>query len=265
MLSLKLWRLAIQDFVQGIARPHIWAMLGWQEIRQRYRRSTLGPLWLTLSTAALIAGIGPLYGRLFSQDLAQYFPYLATSLVIWMFFANLINESCLSFISAEGYIRQTKLPFSVHVLRMIWKNLIIFAHNLIIVLIVLAWFRPGTGAYLWLAPVGLLLVAINAIWLGIFLGTLCARFRDIPQIVASIVQITFFLTPVIWQEGMLGRHAPLVELNPFYHFLEILRGPLLGQLPRATTWIAVLAITALGFSTTLLFFSRFRSRIAYWV
>ena len=121
--------LAIKDFKDGVVGVHIWSTLGWQEIRLRYRRSLLGPFWLTLSTGALIAGMGPLYGKLFGQSLATYFPYLAISFITWTLIASLINECSNAFIAAEGYIKQIKLPLTLHILRVVWKNVLVFAHK----------------------------------------------------------------------------------------------------------------------------------------
>jgi len=257
--------LAVKDFKDGVSSIYVWPMLGWLEIKQRYRRSVLGPFWLTISTGALIGGMGPLYGRLLGQDVSGYLLYLSIGFVVWFFIANLLNEACNVFISAEGFIKQVRLPLTVHVLRMVWKNLIIFAHNVLIVFAVLLFFRPPVGWNWLLVPVGLFFIAINGVWIGLFLGTLCARFRDVPQIVSSLVQVVFFLTPVIWQAEMLGRNQWAATWNPFYHFLEVVRAPLVVGTTNWFSWAAVLCITLLGYTVTLPLFARFRARIAYWV
>ena len=240
-------------------------MLGWLEIKQRYRRSVLGPFWLTISTGAMIAVIGLVYSRLFGQEISGYFSYLAIGWVVWMFMAGLMNDACTTFISGEGYIKQIKLPLTIHVLRMVWKNLLILAHNFVIVIIVMLFFRPDLDWHLVLFPLGLLVIAVNGVWLGVFLGLICARFRDIPNIVASLVQVVFFLTPVLWKPDMLGAHSWVATWNPLYHFLEIVRGPLLGASPSSLSWMAALFMTSAGLVIMLVFFSRFRARIAYWV
>jgi ABC-2 type transport system permease protein/lipopolysaccharide transport system permease protein len=171
----------------------------------------------------------------------------------------------VAFVSAEVFIQQIKLPLTVHVLRVVGRNVIIFAHHLTIVLLVLAWFRPGYITAFLLFPLGVLILAINGVWLGILLGMVCARFRDIPPLVASLVQIGFFLTPVMWKAEMLGRHRWVADFNPFFHLLEIVRTPLLGQFPSVQTWTAVALITCFGTLGTFMFFSAFRARIAYWV
>jgi ABC-2 type transport system permease protein/lipopolysaccharide transport system permease protein len=257
--------LALKDIRDGVCSFNIWGMLGWLEIKQIYRRSTLGPMWLTISTSVLILGMGLLYGRLFNQDLSSYFPYLAVSIVLWSFISGLIIESCNSYITAEGFIKELKLPYTVHVLRVVWRLLIVLAHNFVIVVLVLGYFRPPWGWELLLAPVAMLLIAINGLWLGILMGLLSARFRDIPLIVTSVVQIAFFLTPIFWKPSMLGGYRWIADLNPLFIFLEIVRAPLLGEPVRGYLWVAAFVVTVVGFSVTLLLFSRYRARIAYWV
>jgi len=258
---VRAWR----DIAEGIAQFQIWAALAWQEVRQRYRRSMLGPFWLTISTGAMLLAMGPLYGNLLGQDIATYFPYLAVGFVVWLFLAALTNESCFAFTAAEGYIKNVKLPLTVHVMRVIWRNIIVFAHNLVIIVVVIVFTAPPASWHLLEVPLGILLISANAVWVGLFLGLLCARFRDIPQIVASLVQVTFFLTPILWQAGMLGKNVWAAQINPYFHFIEIVRQPILGSSAGAESWLIVIAITVLGSCGTLLFFARFRARLAYWV
>lgn len=257
--------LALRDLRDGVLSTHVWPMLGWLEIQRRYRRSVLGPLWLTISTAAMVGAMGPLYGKLFGQELSVYFPYLATSMVVWMLLSALIVDSCNTFISMDGMIKDVRLPFTVYVLSVVWRNLLIFLHNLIVVLIVVSMFGKGLGWGSLQALIGLAFVALNGIWFGLLLGLLCARFRDIPQIVISLMQIAMFLTPVMWPAGMLGQHEWAVTWNPLFHFLQVVRNPLLGNAVELLNWMAVCGITVGGFAVTLLVFARYRRRIAYWL
>jgi ABC-type polysaccharide/polyol phosphate export permease len=258
-------QLALTDLRQGIAAIHIWPMLGWQEVRQRYRRSVLGPFWLTISTGVLVGAMGPLYGRLFDLDIRTYFPYLGVSYVLWAWIATAINEACNGFIGAESYIKQVKLPLSVHMLRVAWKNLVVFFHNLLVIALVMLYARPALDATVLLVPFGVVALAVNTFVYGMMLGMVCARFRDVPLIIANLVQVAFFLTPVLWKPGMLGRHAWAVEINPFFHFMEVIRAPLLGEPTPVSSWIAVALITAVGVALMVAVFARFRARIAYWV
>ena len=256
---------AIRDIREGLLSVHIWPALGWQEIRHRYRRSMLGPFWLTISIGVLIGGMGPLYSRLLGQDVAEYFPHLAVSFITWMLLANLINELCTAFTSAEGLIKQTRMPLTIHVLRVVWKNLLIYFHHAVILLVVLIVYpRPLTWALL-LVPLAVLAIAINAIWFGLLLGMLCARFRDIPLVIQSVVQVMFFLTPVLWRPQSLGRYVWAADLNPLHHLLEIVRAPLVDGTPRASSWAVVIGMALVGFAVVIPLFAHLRRRVAYWV
>lgn len=257
--------LALKDLKEGISSVHVWLMLGWQEIRQRYRRSVIGPFWLTISTGAMIGGMGPLYGRLFGQDLGAYFPYLAASFIVWLLISNMINDCSNAFIAAEGFIKQIKMPLTVHILRVIWKNLLIFGHNMVIVVLVFLFFPPEPGWHLLQFPMAILMIAVNALWFGILVGLLCARFRDIPLIIFSMVQVGFFLTPVMWKAEMLGSNIWFAYINPLYHFIEIARAPLVAGGANPISWIAVSLITVVGYAVMIVVFARYRARIAYWV
>ena len=256
--------LALQDVVEGACAFRLWGMLGWQDIRQRYRRSTLGPFWLTISMGALVGGLGVLYAGLFRMDVADYLPFVAAGLIIWGLLSGLITEGCAAFIGAEGIIKQVNLPLSVHVYRVVWRNLIVFAHNVAIYVAAAVIFsiQPGWTGLLVLP--GLALLCLNGVWMGLLLGLVSARFRDVPQIVASVVQVAFFLTPIIWKPELLPDRAFVLDLNPFFHLVELVRAPSLGQAPGLVSWLAAAGITLGGWLVTLLMYRRYRWRIAYW-
>ena len=259
-------KLAIKDIYEGTFTTHLWLHLSWMDIKQRYRRSTLGPFWITASMGIMIIAIGPLYGRLLNNLSGSYIQYLSISLVIWNLISTQITESCSAFILSEDLIKQVRLPLTIHLNRVLSRNIIIFAHNFVIVLIILYFFPPQKLIPLLLFPLALLLVIINLSWISLMLSTVSTRFRDTPLAAASIMQLFFFLTPVIWMRKSLPANADMiVDYNIFYHFIEIIRSPLLGLYPSTLTW-AVTSITAfIGWILAFIFFSRFRSRVAYWV
>ena len=257
--------LALQDIIGGARAFRLWGMLGWQDIRLRYRRSTLGPFWLTISMGALVGGLGLLYAGLFKMDVADYLPFVAAGLILWGLLSCVINEGCTVFIDAEDVIKQANLPLSVHVYRVAWRNLIIFAHNIVVYIVAAVLFsiQPGWPGLLFLP--GFVLLCLNGVWIGLLLGLVSTRFRDVPQIVASIMQIAFFLTPIIWKPELMPDRAYLLNLNPFFHLLELVRAPALGQTPALVSWLAVLGITLGGWLVTVLMYRLYRWRIAYWI
>lgn len=257
--------MAIEDIQKSLSSYQLWVALGWQDIKQRYRRSALGPFWITLSLGVTVVVMGILYAKLFNQNIHFYLPYLATGMVIWSLISTMINESSTVFIHAEGIIKQIPLPFGIHVMRMIWRNVIIFFHNMLVVLGVLLFFGVNPGWDIFLFPIVILLIAINGYWLGLLLGILGTRFRDIVQIVASIVQILFFITPVMWIPSNIKNKIWIVDCNPLYHLFNIARNGLLGGEIPWKSWVVVLLMTLLGWALAFRMLVRYRSRIAYWL
>jgi lipopolysaccharide transport system permease protein len=256
---------AVEDLVTGLRRWRLPVALAWLDLRNRYRGSVLGPFWMTLSTGAMVLGLGLLYASLFKQPFEKFLPFVAVSLIIWNMIAQTVTDACTSLTSAEGIIRQMPLPYSVHVLRCVFRNALIAAHNLPLILIVFVacglW--PGTEAFG--AIPGLLVLALNAFFAALLLGMLCARFRDIGPIVASVMQLGFFLTPVIWEPRLLQGSGDWLLLNPFYPMMEIVRGPLIEGGASLGVWLAAIAYTVVAGAVALAFFVRFRGRIAFWV
>ena len=257
--------LAALDLVQGARARYLWGRLGWQDIRRLYRRSVLGPFWLTISMGLLVAALGTLYGALWKVELADYAPFLALGFVVWTLISGVITDGCNAFINAEGIIKHVGLPFSVHVYRLLWRNLLVLCHNAVVFVIVAAIFGAWPSWAGLLAVPGLALLLLNGIWAGLLLGVISARFRDVPPIVASIVRILFFVTPIIWMPELMPERAFVLDFNPFFHLVEVVRAPLLGKLPGLVSWLAVLGITLGGWIVAFEFFRRYRRRIAYWV
>ena len=256
---------AFRDLAEGAARYPLWSTLALLDIRQRYRRSAIGPFWITISMGAMIAGLGFLYAGLFQQRTESYLPYLAAGLVVWGLISALVVDSCATFIASEGSIKQIKAPLSVYVYRVVWRNLIVFAHYVwIYVILVLAYGVP-VGVVTFLALPGMLILVLNGVWVAMLLGLLCARFRDVPQLVANLIQVVFFITPIMWGAEQLSERMVLADFNPIYHLISIVRAPLLGQAPTTTNWLVSLGVTVAGSALAFALFARYRWRIAYWV
>jgi len=256
---------AARDLWEGLLKYWLWGAMALQDIRLRYRGSLLGPFWLTFNTIILIAMMGLLYPHLFHTSAHDYLPYLTIGMVVWQFIQTMINESGQTFWIAQNVILQTPLPFSVFVYRTVARNFLILAHNVVIVPIVFVLMQVPVGvSALWVIP-GFALLALNGVWIGLFFGMLCARFRDISPILANMVQVLFFVTPVFWDPAALGKWQAFVALNPLFDAVEVIRAPLLGRSPEALVWIVLLAVTAIGSIGTFTAFARFRARIAYWV
>jgi ABC-2 type transport system permease protein/lipopolysaccharide transport system permease protein len=258
-------REAVTDLAEGLRQWELWSTLGWHDIRARYRRSIVGPFWLTLSMGVMIGGLAYLYAGLFGQNVEGYLPYVATGMIIFSLISTLITEGSGVFIGAASLILQLRAPLSLYVYQAIWRNLLIFAHNISIYVIVLVFAKIELGWNFFLAFIGLFLVLLNALWIGVTLGGLSARFRDVPPVVASIMQVAFFLTPIFWTPSALPGRQLFVHLNPFYYMVEVVRMPLLGQTPGLLIWLVVIGMNCVGALVAVAFYARYRARIAYWV
>lgn len=260
------FRLAVGDILDGFAQNWLWTRLAHQDMRLRYRGSMLGPFWQTITTIIMIAAMGFVYAKIFHTKLEDYLPMLTVGLIFWQFAAGMITDGCGTFDAVRGIIQQVKLPFSLHAFRLVYRNVLILAHNFVIIPIVLVLYpHPIQPIRLLELIPGLLLTIINGIAVSILLGMICARFRDVPPIIASIIQVVFFVTPIFWPPSALGPHQWVVVVNPLYAAVDVMRGPLLGEPVSPHSWTMLLGLTIINCTASFLFFARFRSRIAFWV
>ena len=238
--------------------------LGWLDIKLRYRGSILGPFWLTISTAVMIGALGGVYGTLFHMDLSSYLPFLALSLVLWGYISTLLNEAPSIFSHNASALHAMRMPLMVNVLRMIVRNALVLLHNVVVVVLVFAYFQVVPRNMLSILP-ALLLWMADSMAICVLLGLLGARFRDMPPLVSSVIQICFFVTPVIWKPSLIHSGAQYLLLDPFYPLLEIIRAPLLGEVTSMSVWMAALVHSLLVWILAIGFLARFRARVPYWI
>ncbi|WP_043720248.1 ABC transporter permease [Kutzneria sp. 744] len=286
--STRSWSRAFADIRTGLANRQLWAHLGWQDIKQRYRRSVLGPLWITIGMGVTALGTGLLYGFLFHANTATFLPYVTVGFIVWSFLSGCLLEGLQTFISNEGLIKHLPAPLSVYVLRTIWRQTLLLVHNLIVYVIVALIFishlihpyslaadgggtmQPGISWSILLAIPGFLLIAVNGGWVATLLGIISTRYRDIPQVINAIIQLLFYGTPIVWSIDTLGTAnrdlgQTVLDWNPLYHLLQVMRGPLLGQEVAPLSWIVTIGMAVVGWALALVFMKNYRARISYWV
>jgi ABC-2 type transport system permease protein len=260
-------RSAIREFAAIGAQVDQWATLAWSDIKLRYRRTTLGPLWITLSLGAFVLSVGLLYGVLFGNELSQYLPFFAAGIIAWTFLAACITEGCVVFVGSAAMIKAIPVPLVLHVYRMLTRQLIVLAHNMILIVVIWLMFRWAVNWTLVLFLAGLAINAVCAFGWILTLGIIAARFRDVQLIISTVLQLLFLLTPIMWQpESLRGAGLSIVaEANPLYHLLEVMREPLLGVAPEPITWAIAGASAALSLAVGVYFYARYRYRVAFWV
>jgi ABC-type polysaccharide/polyol phosphate export permease len=255
---------ARDDIFESALKWRVWHMLAWQEIKQRYRRSTFGPLWLTLSMGVQILTMGALVSFLFHQPFNRSLPYVALGFIFWNMISGIINEGAMSFVASATWILQIKMPLGTYVFQRIWSNVIAMGHNLLIFVVLAIIYGLYSFSALWVL-LTLPLVIFSIAWAPLLIAVASTRFRDLPALVNSVFGLLFWLTPIVYQPEQLGDHQIIVKLNPLTHMLALLRDPLLGELPSAENVAGVLATALVGWIIAFPFFARFRGRVAYWL
>ena len=266
--SKKPFFIGFSDYLQALKKWELLSYVAYADIRKRYRRTVIGPFWATLSLAIFVTSMGILFSLLWHTNVSTYLPFFASGFIVWTFFSAMIIESCVTFTSAEGYLKQVSMPYSFYAFLVICRNFIVFLHQFVIYLVIAFIFRIPVTHYTWLTIPSFFLLILNASWITIALGLLCSRFRDVQQIINSVLQIAMFVTPLFWPEKQLGHSIAAflcIDLNPFYHFVSIVRYPLLGEPAPLISWFADIFILVIGWTFTMYSLGRYYNKLIYWL
>lgn len=255
----------VADIVDGAKAYRLWSYLAWQDIRLRYRRSRLGPFWITLSMGIFIAALGFVFSKLFKMSIKDYLPFLATGYVLWFFISSVVAEAPNVFVESGTFLKEMKINLLVLLMRAVTRNTIIFAHNVVIVFFVYFFFDLWPGPVAMVAILGFALVTANLVAVSLMLGILGARFRDIAPTVQSLVQVLFFISPISWLPKLVGDGNLLLSLNPITYFMDLVRSPLLGSMPSSLSWVAGFGFFALCTMAAMVLYWAKGKRVVFWV
>lgn len=256
------------DFWISLSRLSPQLYITWLKFLIHYRRTALGPLWLLVGPALFILFLGTLFSRVGNVDSSIFIPNLTIGLIAWTLIAGFITGSTTVFQRGRAQILQGGMGLTDITMVSVFTTVLTFFHQIILVAIVLVIYGVGVSFYSLVSLVGLALLIANGIWLTIFFGIIGARYRDLFEIMQAIMRIAFLATPIIWMPGEGGRGGVMgafLIYNPFYHFLELIRAPLLGNPIAPLSWIVVITITFIGFILANYFYNRFAKNIPLWV
>lgn len=257
---------AINDLVKGWRMRRLWLTLAWDDLRVRYKRSVLGPAWITLGTGFFIAVISFLWTDIMDRQGNVLVPWISIGLIHWLFISSVMTEGPSAFLRGAGIIQNISMPLSIHVYHIVMRHVFNYMHNFVIIAIVLILYpQPFSAAQLLFIP-GILIILVTSVATSLFFGIIGARFRDFSHTVSMIMGPMFFLTPIVWMPDMLGGiRLTIANLNPFTHYLAIVRDPLLGRIPDPMHYVVTLGILLVMMLFALFLLSRYRVRIAYWL
>ena len=258
-------RAVVGDIVQACRSYNLWMSLGYIDITHRYKRSYLGPFWITINIGMMIVGIGFIYGNVLDTIRSTYIEYLAVGIITWNLINAIILEGSLSYVVESSAIKNTVLSKHIYILRIVFRNMIILGHNMIILvpLYLISSHWPGIGI-LWVVP-GFALLVLFLVPAALFLAVVGARYRDVPPAVAGVMQLTFFATPIIWEADALPAHRWIVDLNPFYHLIEVVRAPLLDGVLPLDSFAIVAGLAVIMSGLALAVYAQARQSIVYWL
>lgn len=257
---------AWRDLAGSFASWRIWYLLGTNDARQRYRRSRIGQFWITINIGIFVLCVGVINAKIFNTNVSEYIPAFCVSYILWIFISGMLNDSTTVFVQAEGILRQEPLPRLVLVHRLILRNLVVLAHNALIIPVVFIAFGTAISPLALLALPGLVLAILVGSAMSILIGIACTRFRDLSQVVGNLVTLMFFASPIMWRPGMVPRDmAWLVDCNPVAILLRLISEPILGVVPAPVLYLQGLLIVVALLTTAAIIFTRFRARIVYWL
>lgn len=258
-------REGINEIKDALLTHEQWLYMAIQDIKLRYRRSMLGPWWVTISTSIMVLMLGFLWSQIFNQLIDTYLPFFAIGFVVWNWMSSQILESAEGFLQFQGVIKQIKLPFPIFTFRCNVRQGIILLHNSLIVVAVLLFVGKGFSLLSLLSIPNLLLIQLNLTLLSIIITIFCSRFQDMAQVVNVGTQIVFFFTPILWQLDSIKNKAYLAEWNPIYHWIELIRAPLLGSLPTLSDYLWSGFSVVILFILAIYYLGCYRSRIVLWL
>jgi lipopolysaccharide transport system permease protein len=259
------YRMARWDLYEGIKQWGLWGRLSTNEIKRRYRRTLLGPSWVTLSLLIFSSALSIVWAGLWNQEVKTYLPFLLAGMIPWTMLSASIAESCATFLSAEPLIKNTHFPYSILIWGLLLRNLIIFGHNIVGFILVAAICGVPLNIYSLLLLPGLILMIINAGWISLLVAIACLRYRDFQQITISLIQLCMFITPIFWDVSQLaGKRIYFAKLNLFYHLLHIIKEPMLGKLADIDSYFFAFCAALIGWAIAYLVYAQNRKKLAYW-
>lgn len=256
----------LNDIWSGLKLWRVWWAFAIENIRRVYHRTLLGALWISLSFCAFVGVKIVVFGTLLGNMSSYSASYILLGFMGWSFVSQIVTTSPHVFLSNASWIKNDPLPFSVYSLQSVMQDFFSFLMTTIAV-VALYWMtgsKIGPHALLFFPAVAVVL--FNGFWLKLWMGVVCTRLRDVTQIINSIMRMMIFLTPIFWTPDQMGdRLMSILWWNPFYHFIDIMRIPILEGHFALASWQFVGFVTLLNVLTGFIVFCTYRRRIAFWV
>lgn len=256
---------AVLDIGAGIRSWRTSCKLALQDIELRYKRSLLGPFWISASLVATLLALAFVFSQVFEQEFGRYIIWLGAGLLTWQLITTLTHDASTSITDHANLLQNVPLPMTAIAGRVVVRTSIIFAHNAVAVLATLMIFGLQPQPIMFMALPGAAIILLFGYFLTIAIGPICARFRDIPLVVQNMMQVIFFLTPIFWMPSAVSHRPMFIHANPFYHMVQLVRAPMFGTPADPMNWHVTFACCALAMVLAMLSLSLTKRRINLWL
>ena len=263
-------RQIVTDYLAEIWRlRYFWMSLVRVDLRSKYRRSILGIGWSLMHPIFMTIVFCSVFATLFGLDIRTYAPFLLVGLAFWNYVSGVAHQGCQCFIVGEPYIRQQSAPIAIYPLR---TTLACGFHFLIalVVAILLSFVLGGVHhlpALVYLVP-ALVLIFLFGWCLALLCGVLNVLFQDTQHVIEILLQVLFYLTPIMYPAEMLAKRRIgwVAACNPLAGLVEMLRKPILeGAAPSAASVAMVLGLVTIGLLVCAWTVSRMQRRLVFYL
>lgn len=219
--------------------------LGFRDLRVRYAQTLLGPWLSAVALSALLVGTSLAAGVLGGTSLRDNLPVISISLAFWVFASNSLIESAEVYEVERGLLLNSRITTITLVYRLIWRNFLVGLHNWPIVIAATALAGGESMLRALMFPLGLVVIAIMIIGPLFVVARMCLYHRDIARVIPAVIQVIFFVTPILWLPPAQGMGRMITVINPFAWSIEIGQKFILqGEIPilplvKTAAWCAV--------------------------
>lgn len=256
---------AVSDWTRSFSRAPLWANLAIEDLRDRYRRTVFGLLWVIISFALFIGVKVVIFGQLTAVPMAEFGLFVSIGFGLWTYISAIVMDGCTAYMHARPWILGTSTPYPVFLLQAIFRNWLTFMLIMGVMAIALFWrTTPWSLAVLWVIP-ALAAYLFTSLWLAAILAPLCVRHRDIHHAMQTVMRLVFFATPILWMPSTNAKLAMIAQWNPIAHFIAIARDPLMYNTVPMDSWAVVLALNLIGLPLGLYVYTRTRSSLIFWL
>lgn len=256
---------AVEDIVGGIKLAPLWSTLGWDQTVSRFRRTILGPFWLSANMFAIALAFSLVFGGLLGTDWRVTFALILSGVLTWSIVGGPLSECAGLFPTSSSMMMTHKLPLTFYVCLTMYRVCINFAAQLIALWVVLLILRMGSVPS-WHLIFGLPIVICTVSLMGLVIAFPAARYRDVQQLIGAALQVLFFITPIVWAPiNMSRRQRLLAHYNPLAHLVALVREPLLGRAPHPADWSWSIGTLFVSFALAVIVLAAYRKRVIFWL